>query len=81
MYYLINYIDREKFELCLNTYIFKNKQIRESDIVEVHNRIMMTFSNDMFRRKIQTSDKKWIDENIEDIFDGILKFLISLNND
>ena len=42
---------------------------------------MMTFSNDMFRRKIQTSDKKWIDENIEDIFDGILKFLISLNND
>ena len=80
MYYLINYIDREKLELCLNTYIFKNKQICESDIVEVHNRIMMTFSNNMFRRRLQTSDKKWIDENIEDIFDGILKFLISLNN-
>ena len=41
---------------------------------------MMTFSNNMFRRRIQTSDKKLIDENIEDIFDGILKFLISLNN-
>ena len=38
----------------------------------------MTFNTKMYQRRIRTSDKKWVDENIEDIFKVIIHFLESL---
>ena len=38
----------------------------------------MTFNTKMYRRRIRTSDKNWLDENIDDIFKKIINFLESL---
>lgn len=52
--------------------------MRESDINDIYNRVKFTFNNRTFQRRIKTTDKKWIDENIEDILIEILAFFRSL---
>lgn len=52
--------------------------MHENDINDILKRVRMTFNNKMYQRRIQTSDKKWIDENINDIFDILLSFLETL---
>lgn len=78
MYYLINHIEIDKILICLNSYIYQDSEMRESDINDIYNRVKFTFNNRTFQRRIKTTDKKWIDENIEDILIEILAFFRSL---
>ena len=79
MYYLLEHIDRDKLQICLDSYIYYDDGMRENNINDIINRIKMTFNTRMYQKRIRTSDKKWIDENIEDIFKSIIDFLESLN--
>lgn len=45
IYYLSNYVKREKMISYLKTYIFNDTDMREKDIDSVVNRIKMTFNN------------------------------------
>lgn len=78
MYYLIEYIDRDKLQICLDSYIYHDDGMRENNINDIINRVKMTFNTKMYQRRIRTSDKKWIDENVENIFKTITIFLESL---
>lgn len=78
MYYLINHIEINKILICLNSYIYQDTEMRESNINDIYNRVKFTFSNKTFQRRIRTTDKKWIDENIENILNEILAFIGSL---
>lgn len=78
MYYLLEHIDRDKLQICLDSYIYYDDGMRENNINDIINRIKMTFNTRMYQKRIRTSDKKWIDENIEDIFKSIIDFLESL---
>lgn len=78
MYYLIDYVNQEKLQICLNIYIYQDSGMRENSIDDIVKRLEMVFNSRMYQRRIQTSDKKWIDENIEDIFKALLSFLGTL---
>ena len=65
MYYLLEHIDRDKLQICLDSYINYDDGMRENNINDIINRIKMTFNTRMYQKRIRTSDKKWIDENIE----------------
>lgn len=78
IYYLIEYIDRDKLQMCFNVYIYQDSGMRENNIDDIVKRLEMTFHNKMYQRRILTSDKKWIDENIDDIFKALISFLNTL---
>ncbi len=78
MYYLLAHIDRNKLQICLDSYVYHDDGMRENNINDIINRMKITFNTKMYQRRIRTSDKKWIDENIEEIFKTIINFLESL---
>lgn len=78
MYYLLAYIDRDKLQICLDSYIYHDDGMRENNINDIINRMRMTFNAKMYQKRIRTFDKKWIDANIDDIFKAIMNFLESL---
>lgn len=78
MYYLSTHIDRNKLQKCLDSYIYNDDGMRENNINDIINRMKMTFNTKIYQKRIRTSDKKWIDEDIEDVFKSIIGFLESL---
>jgi len=78
MYYLCGYIDREKLEVCLKSYIFDDEKMREKDIAGVLARLNRVFSDKRYLKRLDDSDKKWIDINSKDAADTITHFLEGL---
>jgi hypothetical protein len=52
--------------------------MRENDMSDIIRRITKIFQNKSYRSKVDGSDKRWIDESIDKIFEKILRFLISI---
>ena len=49
--------------------------MRENAIDGVIRRVRMVFRDRTYLRRLQTTDKKWLDEDLETITDTIIKFL------
>lgn len=78
MYFLCQHIDRESLENCLNIYIFDDQKMREKDMPGIIRRVEMAFRDNSYLRRLETTNKKWIDDDIEAVLDGIVSFLKSL---
>lgn len=78
MYYFCDKIDKDKLEVCLNSYIFLDESMRENNMSDVVNRITKIFQNKDYCSKVDGSDKRWLDASIDEIFETILKFLSSI---
>ena len=78
MYYLCGFIDRKKLEVCLKSYIFDDEKMREKDIAGVLARLNRVFSDRRYLKRLDDSDKKWIDINSKDAADTITHFLEEL---
>jgi len=78
MYYLMTHINLDQLQICLESYIYYDDGMRENNINDIIKRVKMTFDTKIYQKRIRTSDKKWIDESIEDIFKAIINFLESL---
>ena len=79
MYYLIHLLDIRKLMYCLNTYIFSDSSIRENDLDAVINRMKTTFNNITYLQHLSSSDKRWIDEDIQVVLNNLLAFFDSIN--
>lgn len=44
-------------------------------MVDVVRRVKYVFSNTSYKERVDKSDKRWIDTDIEEIFKGIIHFL------
>ena len=66
------------FQFCLESYIFSDEGMRENDMSDMIRRITKVFQNKNYRSKVSKSDKRWIDESIDEIFENILIFLNSM---
>ena len=75
MYYQCGKMDGEKLEKCFHAYIFDDPKMKENDITAVVNRVENTFKDRTYRRRVDGSDKRWLDDDIQTIFDRILKYL------
>jgi hypothetical protein len=52
--------------------------MRENDMSDIIRRITKVFQNKSYRSRVDGSDKRWLDESIDEIFEKILNFLISI---
>lgn len=75
MYYLKDSVDREKLITALDTYIFSDTAMKENTRSGIENRLKITFKDRGYIRRLDTSDKRWIDEKIDVITSGLLDFV------
>ena len=75
IYYLKDTVDMTKLLSALNTYIFKDSSMREKEGKDVVKRLKLTFSDNAYIRSLDSSDKRWLDDGINEITEGILDFV------
>ena len=63
---------------CFEVYIFHDSEMREKNMSDIVQRVKTTFDDNNYRKRVDESDKRWIDDDIETIFSGIIKYLESL---
>lgn len=78
MHYHCHKIDCEKLKKCLEVYIFNDSGMREGNIADVLRRVEFVFGNVSYKNRVDKSDKRWLEDDIESIFNNIRKFLMAL---
>lgn len=75
MYYQCGKMDEQKLLVCLHTFIFDDSEMRENDMLAILKRLKFVFRDKTYRDRVDKSDKRWLDAEIDEVFDGILKYL------
>ncbi|MBR5799012.1 MAG: nucleotidyl transferase AbiEii/AbiGii toxin family protein [Lachnospiraceae bacterium] len=75
MYYHCGKMNEDKLFQCLQIFIFDDSGMRENDMDAVVKRLEFVFSDKAYAQRVNTSDKRWLDDDIIDIFTCILEYL------
>ena len=75
MYYQCGKMNEEKLFQCLHTFIFDDPGMRENDMNAIYKRVEFVFRDKTYKQRVDKSDKRWMDDAIGEVFDGILKSL------
>lgn len=75
MNYQCGRMDEKKLIQCLYTFIYDDLGMRENDFNAIVRRIEFIFADKAYREKVDKSDKRWLDDEIQIVFDGILNYL------
>lgn len=78
MYYHCDKLDQERLAVCLESYIFFDPGMRENCISDVVRRVRTVFGDRRYRSRVDSSDKRWLDDSIDIVFERILSFLEEL---
>ena len=78
MYFLMKTIDKEKLKNCINSYIYNDSMMRETNSMELVKRVKKTFQNKMYVQHLCSTKDKWLDEDIDIILNELITFLESL---
>lgn len=78
MYYLKDSVNREKLMVALDTYIFNDTTIKENTGNDIVRRLKITFSDKGYIGRLDTLDKRWIDEEISVVTNGLLEFVAKI---
>ena len=79
MYYHCDKLDSEKLKICMDSYIFNDDGMCENSLSDILNRVDRVFKNQSYKQRVNSSDKRWIDEPIDEVFSKILSFLKTIN--
>lgn len=75
IYYLAAHVNYAILAKCFKVMIYDDVGMRENDIEAIIKRVEKTFSNTAYIRKLKTSKKNWLNENIDAVLAGIIEFL------
>lgn len=75
MYYQCGKMDKEKLLRCLHTFIFDDPGMRENDMKAIVKRVEFVFRDKTYEQRVDKSDKRWMDDAIGEVFNGILEYL------
>lgn len=75
MYYLSRHLDKSKLHDCLVSFIYDDSKMKEDDIDSVIRRVDSAFRSRTFIHRLESSDKRWLDEDVEEVTGGILEVL------
>ena len=75
MYYQCGKMNEEKLSQCLSTFIFDDSGMRENDMSDIVKRVEFVFNDKMYEQRVDKSDKRWLDDDIRDVFGGIAQYL------
>lgn len=79
IYYHCNKISNEAFLVCMDSFVFNDPKMRENNMADVYKRLSKIFQDKSYKSIVDKSDKRWLDDDIDVIFDRILKFINSVN--
>lgn len=71
------HLDIEQEEYCFDI-AFDDAGMRENSMHDIVERIKTVFQSTTYKRRVDSSDKRWIDDDINSIFDGIVQFLMEV---
>ena len=75
MYYQCGKMNKDKLIHCLYVFIFDDSGMRENDMDAIVKRIEFVFSDKAYEKRVDMSDKRWLDVDIQEVFVGILDYL------
>ena len=78
LYYLKDDVDTERLKNCLDSYIYNDSQMREKDSRDISRRVKIAFSNRAYLGRLRTTDKKWLDVELDEILNGLIDYIDSL---
>lgn len=78
MYYLINHLNKNKLNKCLKICIYDDIRMKENTKEDIVKRIRRTFDDKDYLIRLSKSNKRWIDEDIDNIKDSIIDYLSKL---
>ena len=78
MYYLKDTVEMTKLLAALDTYIFHDDSMREKEGKDIVKRLKFAFSDKTYIRSLDKSDKRWIDEEISVVTNGLLEFVAKI---
>ena len=77
--YLSDHMDNTKLRQCMDTYIFKDPGMRETDMKAVMNRVNRTFTDRFYRRNMERAGRvNWSGIKTSEALEKIRAFLDSL---
>lgn len=79
IYYHCDKINAEIFHICMDSFVFNDPDMRENNMNDVHKRISGIFKDKTYKSTVDKSDKRWLDDDIDVIFNKILEFIKSLS--
>lgn len=75
MYYQCGKMDEEKLSQCFHIFIFDDPGMRENNMAAIIRRVEFVFRDSTYRRRVDGSDKRWLDDDIGNIFETITSYL------
>mgnify|MGYP002857897931 FL=1 len=75
MFYQCKNLNEKTLINCLYVLIFNDSGMRENNMKDVVRRIDSIFKDNDYKVKVDKSDKRWMDNDIDEIFEGIRVFL------
>lgn len=63
----------------MDSFVFNDPDMRENNMNDVHKRISGIFKDKTYKSTVDKSDKRWLDDDIDVIFNKILEFIKSLS--
>ena len=78
MYFLKDKLDREKLMNCLDSYIYNDSKMRERNSKDIAKRVEMAFKDRLYLNRLRRTDKKWLDEDLDTILNGLISFIESI---
>lgn len=65
----------EKLKICMDSYIFNDEDMRENSMSDIVKRVERVFQNSAYKQQVDKSDKRRIDEPIDEVFSKIIESL------
>lgn len=75
MYYQCGRMNEQKLIECLDTFIFDDTGMRENDMSAILKRLKFVFRDKIYKDRVDKSDKRWLDTEIDEVFAGIVEYL------
>ena len=79
MYYQKTVAKRDKLLNLIDHYIFSDSGMRENTMGEIITRVSNTFRDKQYLKRVDSSRQRWVDDDINEIADAIVKYLSDLN--
>lgn len=75
MYYLKDTVNEVELMSAIQIYIFDDVSMKEKDVKGIAKRLRFTFDDKNYIKHLDKTDKRWLDDDIKVITDGLLSFI------
>lgn len=77
LFYLTDKVSIPKLRDCFRVYIYDDPGMRENTIDDIRKRVKRVFSDDTYMSTLKSTDKNWIEKDVQTVTESISDFLNS----